>query len=147
MVAPYDHVRVDGRPATPTGVYRVVGVDDDRVTLLQVGDDDGRRVHTGHVERVARSTVESFEPVDAPDATGSLAALSDSLEGLVLTARLAPGRLAARPLQAGAGLLLLLVGWVGPSVLGADPRLAFEAVEVLGVALLAAAAAGLPWGR
>jgi len=50
------------------GVYRVVGTGDP-VALLRVTDVDGRRRHTGHLERVPRSDLdEHFEPDDDPEA-------------------------------------------------------------------------------
>ncbi len=147
MVEPYDHFRVDEGAPLPAGVYRVVGLGDDRVTLLRVGDAAGRRVHTGHVERVPRADVETFERTDSPDPTGPRAALSGVVGGLVLTARLAPSRAAARPLQTAAGVASLLVAYAGPAVAAGLPGYVLTGAEVLGVLLLAAVLAGLPRGR
>lgn len=64
-------IRAHYRPATddyPPGVYRVVGAGDP-VALLRITDADGRRRHTGHLERVPeRDLGEHFEPADDPDA-------------------------------------------------------------------------------
>ncbi|QIB72785.1 hypothetical protein G3I44_01970 [Halogeometricum borinquense] len=48
MTAPavYDHYRADDA-AVSDGVYRVVGTDDETVTLLRVADADGRRSNVG----------------------------------------------------------------------------------------------------
>lgn len=71
MVTVGDHYRPsdDDRDGA---VYRVVGVTDE-VTLLRVTSGDGRRVHTGTIERVPReSFADAFEPASDPDARFSL---------------------------------------------------------------------------
>lgn len=68
---PYDHVRVDADGPIPAGIYRVVGTGAE-VTLLQVGDSDGRRVTTGEVVHVAQTSVEQFETAENPDSGVSL---------------------------------------------------------------------------
>jgi len=67
MVQVGDHVRSTGGEHRQ-GVYRVVGVPAD-VVLLQVGDDEGQRVSTGYLVRVAAGDLEAhFEPASDPDA-------------------------------------------------------------------------------
>jgi hypothetical protein len=70
------------------GVYRVVGATDG-VTLLRVGDADGRRVHTGEVRRVTASTLRTeFEPAADPDAGLSPAGtLRNAAQGLYWSVR------------------------------------------------------------
>lgn len=78
---PFDHLR----PTDATyeaGVYRVVGTDDDAVTLLRVGDADGRRVTTGQVRRVPVGDLEGFEPAPNPDGSHSLL---DSISSIPVT--------------------------------------------------------------
>jgi hypothetical protein len=77
---PYDHVRGDGT-AVETGIYRVVGVDEDRVTLLRVADGRGRRVHEGAVEYVDRDEYGTLEPADNPDRPSLAVALLLTLVG------------------------------------------------------------------
>jgi hypothetical protein len=160
MVAPYDHVRVpaDGaarsdseRPAgeaTPAalapGVYRVVGVDESRVTLLEVADASGERVHTGRVERVPRSTLDGIERVDSPDEGGTLAAVGDGAEGLALTLRYAPRRMAGRPFQTLVGLTLVVAEALGPAVFPGLPESVLTVAGVVGVLVLVAAALDRP---
>jgi hypothetical protein len=49
------------------GVYRIVGTTDG-VTLLRVGDADGRRLHAGAVSSLDRATLDAeFEPTTNPD--------------------------------------------------------------------------------
>ncbi|MEZ3144325.1 hypothetical protein [Halobaculum sp. MBLA0143] len=64
--------KTSGNDASDTthtpGVYRVVGHGDGSVTLLRVGDADGRRVHTGEV--VAVASLAGFEPATAPTGGG-----------------------------------------------------------------------------
>jgi len=82
-------------PVAP-GVYRVVGSDDDAVTLLRVAE-GGRRVHSGEVVRVPREAFEALEPAGNPDAgLGRL--------------RQVPRNVAAHPLVGGGALLLVAVG-------------------------------------
>jgi hypothetical protein len=96
MAEQLDHYRADEDAPVAPGVYRVVGGDDDAVTLLRVGE-DGRRVHSGVVARVAREDLSALDPADDPDAgLGRL--------------RQAPGRLAERPLYAAMGLGLAAYG-------------------------------------
>ena len=70
------------------GIYRVVGVTDG-VTLLRVGDADGRRIHTGEIYRVDGDTVETeFEAATNPDAGLSPAgALRDALQAVYWSVR------------------------------------------------------------
>jgi hypothetical protein len=79
-------IRAHYRPTTddfPLGIYRVVGTNDP-VALLRVADADGRRCHTGHLERVPRSDLDDyFEPADDPD-TGldPIAGVRNAFQGL-----------------------------------------------------------------
>jgi hypothetical protein len=90
---PYDHLRAqDGGPA-PSGVYRVVGVDEDRVTLLRVTDGSGRRRHTGQIRREDRQTLgERFAAADDPDAGLSLADAIDPFRAFLSALRYHLGR-------------------------------------------------------
>lgn len=66
MTTQFDHLR----PTTaeyPAGVYRVVGTAEGSVTLLQVGDADGRRINTGELVTVERDSLDGFEPAENPD--------------------------------------------------------------------------------
>jgi hypothetical protein len=94
------------------GVYRVVGADGDGVTLLRVGDDDGRRVHTGELTRVR--SLDGFAPADAPSG-GATTNLT------YWTARAFAAELAARPAASAVALALVAAGAVAdlPGPLGA----------------------------
>ncbi|EJN58364.1 hypothetical protein [Halogranum rubrum] len=63
---PYDHVRSEGS-AVDAGTYRVVGVADDRVTLLRVADTSGKRVHGGRVVYVGLEEYARLEAASNPD--------------------------------------------------------------------------------
>ncbi|MFB6147065.1 MAG: hypothetical protein ABEJ08_05200 [Halobacteriaceae archaeon] len=66
---PYDHYRVEAGHDWAAGVYRVVGVDEETVTLLYVADPDGSRVNAGRVRRVPRTEFDSaFTEAANPDA-------------------------------------------------------------------------------
>lgn len=84
------------------GTYRVVGVDDRGVTLLHVGDDEGRRVHTGETVRVERDALTGIESA-APPTGGGPGAVSVAY----WSARAFGAELAARPLPAGVGGVLV----------------------------------------
>ena len=148
MVAPNDHYRVgEGADAESTlspGAYRVVGTDTDRVTLLEVADASGERVHTGRVEHVPRAALDGFERVDSPDPSGAFAVARNRLGGLALTARFAPRRMARRPVQTALGLVLFAADLAGPSVVPDAPESLLTAAGVCGVLLLTAAAIDRP---
>lgn len=77
-----DHFRATGAADCPPGVYRVVGVDDGSVALLQVADGSGRRVHTGLlVHRSTDALAATFDPADPPGRglVGTLANLATGL--------------------------------------------------------------------
>lgn len=105
-----DHLRADGT-VVPRGTYRVVGVDERGVTLLRVGDSEGRRVHTGAVVRVARADLDGFAPATAPETERSLAGAATLA---YWSGRAFAGELAARPLATTAVLALVVFGAVGP---------------------------------
>jgi hypothetical protein len=104
--------------AAEDGVYRVVGTDDDSVTLLQVGDEDGRRVHTGDVTAVSRATFdEEFTPAADPESGGRLSrAVAGVGVGFVAVAVLSWADVLVTPAPPGTlaalGLGLLLFGRV-----------------------------------
>ena len=64
---PYDHVWASDDASIPPGVYRVVGTGEE-IALLRVGDASGHRETTGDVVCVSRSTYETFEAAENPDA-------------------------------------------------------------------------------
>jgi hypothetical protein len=102
----------------PDGVYRVVGVPDDRVTLLRVGDADGRRVHTGELVVVARDDLDGFEPAAPPTERRSPGAAVASAASTAYWSLRAFGRqLAANPVPAGVSTALFLGGVVGARLL------------------------------
>jgi hypothetical protein len=116
------HLRATGddQPAGPleAGVYRVVGTTETTVTLLEVGDGGGERVHTGRVVTVDRDGLSALEPAPNPDDDRSLRARFDGgLEGLRLSAWQFWRSLAARPLPSAAAFGLFAAGEVGSRVL------------------------------
>ena len=100
------------------GVYRVVGTDSDAVTLLRVGDESGRRVHTGDVITVPQATfTEGFTPAADPDSVSRLSrALAGVGVGFLIVAALSWGGVLTTPatpaLLAVLGLGLVLSGRV-----------------------------------
>ena len=99
------------------GVYRVVGTDDGRVTLLRVADADGRRAHTGEVVRVDREALRGFEPAAEPAERRSLRTVGASaLETAYWSGRAFVQEVAAHPLPSTVALALVVVGFAGDGV-------------------------------
>jgi len=140
--AVYDHLRAaDGAATAGTdidaalvpGVYRVVGLDERTVTLLRVGDADGRRVNVGEVGVVDRDALASFEPADNPDGNRPLGEKARRFaETLVWNLRAFVAGLRAHPVLAVAALALVVVGHQGHRVLTV-PGSWLTAVYFLGV--------------
>ena len=102
------------RKATGSGreageLFRVVGVDDERVTLLRLTE-AGERVATGDLRHVDRAEFESaFEPAENPDSRFSVV---DYLAGLLVVAGVglavvSPADRLGGAILAGTGLYLL----------------------------------------
>lgn len=118
----YDHVRLTAT-GHPGGIYRVVGTTDETVTLLRVGDAEGRRVHTGEVTTVDRSVIADGELADNPDDGWAITSLLAgfpksvywSLRTFVLT-------LASHPIPTAiAGSLFFIGSLVPPGIALPDP--------------------------
>ena len=139
---PGDHYRADGDAPVPEGDYRVVGRDADGVTLLHVGDGEGRRRHTGRVESVDRSDLPALETADAPGG-GARARVGDAVQGLWLSARTVPGNLRERPVRSILAVALLAAAAADPAFLTVPP-VAVRVANLLGAVLLWTAATGLP---
>jgi len=106
-------------PDVPDGVYRVVGTPDDRVTLLRVGDADGRRVHSGTVVSVDHDALDGFVPAENPDGNRPVSAAITSLgRSIYWSLRAFAGSLAANPVPAAAAFAILLLGQFGERLLG-----------------------------
>ncbi len=133
-----DHVRV-ATDDHPEGVYRVVGTDGDLV-LLEVGDADGRRCHTGRLASVASS--DAVEQAEPPSRDGSPA---EAFAGVAATGywsvRAFLAELAARPVAAAAALALVVAGWLGEPALPLPEPVASLAV-LAGALGLAAVGSG-----
>lgn len=134
--ASYDHLRAADADH-PEGVYRVVGTGGDRVTLLRVGDADGRRIHTGETVTVERAAFDGFEPAPNPDGNRPLGrALVSGLETAYWSVRAFGQQLRAHPVAAAVAGLLVVAGGLGESYLPL-PEVAFGALLLAGGLLLA----------
>jgi hypothetical protein len=109
-----DHVHPTETHDSP-GTYRVVGVDERRVTLLRVADGDGRRVHTGETIRVERTALDAFEATEPPVAGGW-----GVTTAAYWSVRAFSRELAASPLSTGVGVALVLGGLAAPVPAPAD---------------------------
>jgi hypothetical protein len=133
--AGYDHLQAAEDAHIDPGIYRVVGVHEDRVVLLHVGDTDGRRVNTGRVTAVDRP-LDAFAPADNPDGNRSAGAtVRGALDGLAWQLRTFFANLAVRPLATLAALALVIAGHQGDRFLS-GPDAAFTVVYFFGVLAL-----------
>jgi hypothetical protein len=118
MTAPsvYDHYRTtDGD--YEDGIYRVVGTGNEKITLLRVGDADGRRVNTGELIAVSRNELDGFEKAENPDGNRSLSEKFLSVpETAYWSIRVFAGELVAHPLPASVALGLVLIGSLGDGI-------------------------------
>ncbi|MGQ3412079.1 hypothetical protein ACT4ML_07425 [Natrinema sp. LN54] len=87
------------------------------MTLLRVGDADGRRVNTGELERVSEADLEAFESAANPDGNRPFgAAVASKLEMGYWSLRAFGQQLVTRPLPAAVAGLLVVVGVVGEQI-------------------------------
>jgi hypothetical protein len=101
----------------PAGVYRVVGTAEETVTLLRVGDAEGRRVHTGEVVTVPRSNLSGFESAANPDGNvPATAAIASPVRMAGWSVRAFLGQVQSHPVPAGVALALVAAGWYGGRV-------------------------------
>jgi hypothetical protein len=137
----YEHYRPPAG-GYPDGIYRVVGTPDGQVTLLRVGDSDGRRVNTGEVITVNADEFEGFIEASNPDGNRSATdVLISTLESSYWSVRAFLQQLAARPHLAAIALALLLTGAVGDQFLP-FPETVFTGLVVVGTLVLVAVASG-----
>lgn len=131
----YEHYRPP-EGTLSAGVYRVVGTTEDDVTLLRVGDADGRRINTGEVHTVSAEAFDGFERAENPDGNRPLgetvtAPLLSGYWGL----RAFLGQLVANPVPAVVALSLIGAGVFGEGRLSA-PALLLDISGLVGVLLL-----------
>jgi len=143
MTAPaiYEHFRATDA-GIPDGIYRVVGRDDGRVTLLRVGDPDGRRVHTGEIVTVEAATVATLAPAENPDGNEPLAANVVSAVTMGYWSLRAFGQgVVTNPVPAAVAALFLLAGIVGDRFVTL-PDVVFSVLAIVGGVGLAYAGSG-----
>lgn len=119
MIAPsvYDHYRTTDDDYTD-GIYRVVGIGDEDVMLLRVGEKEGRRINTGELITVTREELDGFERAENPDGNRPLSKVIFSVpETAYWSVRAFAGQLTAHPLSAAVALGLVLAGSFGEGVL------------------------------
>lgn len=126
----------------PDGVYRVVGAREDAVTLLRVGDADGRRVHTGELHAVSESAFAGFEPAPNPDGNRPLrTALTTRLSLPYWSLRAVLAQLSAHPIPAAVASAFVLAGAFGGRFVPL-PDAAFGLSVLLGSLALASVGSG-----
>ena len=98
-------------PTTDThepGVYRVVGHGDGTVTLLRVGDADGRRVHTGEIH-TAPAGGDEFEQTTAPRPPSLATSLTEPVRDVIWERRAFLATLRRRPARTALAALPLVI--------------------------------------
>ena len=121
--AVYDHLR-PSETDVPDGIYRVVGVTEETVTLLQVGDADGRRVHTGELIGVTPDDLDGFTSAKNPDGNRPLGDLVRSnVEMVYWSIRVFLVQLTTHPVPAAVAILVLLAGTLGEGVFTLPDRI------------------------
>jgi len=139
--AVYDHLWPTGTDY-PDGTYRVVGTENDAVTLLRVANAQGRRVATGEVVSVPREELGGFDAAENPDGNRPLgAALNSKMRALYWSARVFARNMLANPRSAALALAVLLVGVAGDGVLSLPDAL-FPALTLVGALSLAYVGSG-----
>lgn len=109
----YDHFRLTDLDR-PDGVYRVVGTDDETVTLLRVADADGRRVNTGEVVTVRSDELAERPIVENPDGNRPLGEkVTSNLAVAYWSFRAFVQQLAVHPIPAAIAIALVAIGVVG----------------------------------
>jgi len=137
----YDHYRTKGEDYEE-GVYRVVGVGEGTVTLLRVGDGEGRRANTGELTTVATDEMGEFERCENPDGnrhpTDFLVSIPETgYWSVVAFAK----EIHSHPVRASLAMGLFLFGYFGESIVDA-PDSFFGALVIVGSLLLAYVGSG-----
>ena len=143
MVSPtiYDHYSASDTDY-PDGIYRVVGTDEERVTLLQVGDTDGQRVNTGKIITVSHGDLGDFESAENPDGNPPVgAAVRSQLEMIYWSLRVFVQQLATNPLLSLLAILVILIGNFGEGIVPL-PDAACGVLIIIGVLVLTYAGSG-----
>jgi len=113
LPAVYDHFRLTDLDH-PDGVYRVVGADDETVTLLRVADADGRRVNSGEIVTIRTSELAECPNAENPDGNRPLGeTIASNLKMTVWSLRAFVRQLAVHPIPAGIAIALVAIGVVG----------------------------------
>ena len=112
----YDHYRTTDSDY-PDGIYRVVGAGEGEVTLLRVGDADGRRINTGDVIAVGGEDLADFDRAENPDGNRPLgAAVRSQVEVVYWSIRVFVQQLAAHPIPTAVAFLFVLGGYFGERI-------------------------------
>jgi len=109
----YDHFQLTDVDR-PDGVYRVVGTDGETVTLLRVGDADGRRVNSGEIVTVRSSELAECPTAENPDGNRPFGkTVTSNLKMTYWSLRAFIQQLAAHPIPSALAIALVVIGVVG----------------------------------
>jgi len=127
----YDHFRVTDLDR-PDGVYRVVGIDDDTVTVLRVADADGRRVNSGEIVTVRSDELAECPEADNPDGNRPLGEkVTSNLLMTYWSLRAFAQQLAVHPIPSVLAIALVAIGVVGEEFIQV-PSVAQSALILVG---------------
>jgi len=111
--AAYEHFRLTDLDH-PDGVYRVVGADDETVTLLRVADADGRRVNSGELVTIPTGELAECPDAENPDGNRPLGeTVTSNLKTTVWSLRVFVRQLAVHPIPSAIAIALVAIGVVG----------------------------------
>jgi hypothetical protein len=117
QVSVYDHFQVRSGDY-PTGTYRVVGVREETVTLLKIGDEEGRREHTGDIITLGLDEVEALDRIEEPELDQrTSAAIKSVLEMGYWSLRVFTRELAKHPIPTAIAAVLVLLGYFDGGIL------------------------------
>lgn len=120
----------------------MVGVDEETVTLLRVGDARGRRVNTGEIVRVTHEELDGFEVAENPDGDFSLVgALVSAPETTCWSVLSFAKEVRSHPLPSVGALALVLTGYLGDGMVPL-PDAALSVLFFVGVLGLAYVGSG-----
>jgi hypothetical protein len=117
QVSVYDHFQVSSGDY-PNGTYRVVGVGEETITLLKIGDEDDRRVHTGKIIIIRSDEVEELDQVEGPELSKrTSAAVKSVLETGYWSSRVFARELAKHPTPTVIAAVFVLLGYFDVGIL------------------------------
>jgi len=111
--AVYEHFRLTDLDH-PDGVYRVVGTEDETVTLLRVADTSGRRANSGEIVRVRADELAECPSARNPDGNRPVGeTIASNLKMTFWSLRVFVQQFVVHPIPSALAVALVAIGVVG----------------------------------